>query len=108
MSGFAYQGPELLRERVAAALQNVVDPEIALSIVDVGLVYGVTVDDEQTTVKMTMTSQACPVTETIVDDVEWELGRVLPDGSAVEVLLCWDPPWTPGMMSERARRFMAW
>lgn len=108
MAAFSYQGPAPLRSRVEAALQNVVDPEIALSIVDIGLVYGVSVGHGLATVKMTMTSQACPVTETIVDDVQWELGHVLPPGSAVDVQLCWEPPWSPEMMSERARRFMAW
>lgn len=108
MDNLHYQGPEPLRARVQAALGNVVDPELAMSILDIGLVYGVQVEGDRATVKMTMTSQACPVTEVIVDDVQWELGHVLPDGGTVDVQLCWDPPWTPERLSERARRFMAW
>jgi metal-sulfur cluster biosynthetic enzyme len=104
---FAYDGPEDLRAPVAAALQRVVDPEIAMSILDVGLVYGVTVADGLAVVRMTMTSAACPVGDLIVEEVEHELQQALPD-HAVDVQIGWDPPWTPAMMSERGRRAMAW
>ena len=55
-----------------------------------------------------MTSAACPVTDLIVEEVESELDRVLPAGCAIDVEWCWEPPWTPDQMSERARRFMQW
>jgi len=93
---------------VIDALTRVVDPEVALSIVDVGLIYGVTIDAERAHVRMTMTSAACPVTDVIIEDVENELDRVLPPGCVIDVELCWEPAWTPEMMSERARRFMRW
>jgi len=103
---FPYQGPQDLQETIVSALKQVVDPEVALSVVDLGLIYGVEVDDEAARVTMTMTSAACPVTEVIMDDVEFELERVLPAGCLVEVVLVWDPAWTPEMMSESAKRFM--
>lgn len=103
---FPYQGPPELLPAVLAALHQVVDPEVALSIVDLGLVYGVEIGEDKAKVRMTMTSAACPVTDVIMADVETELERVLPGGSWVEVELVWDPFWTPEMMSERARRFM--
>lgn len=105
---FPYDGPPELEEPIAAALGRVVDPEVALSILDVGLVYGVRVEGCQAQVRMTMTSPACPVTELIVEEAEHELGRVLPAGCAIDVQLCWEPAWTPERMSERGRRFMGW
>jgi metal-sulfur cluster biosynthetic enzyme len=105
---FPYEGPAELRQLVVDALTRVVDPEVALSIVDVGLIYGVTIDAERAHVRMTMTSAACPVTDVIIEDVENELDRILPPGRVIDVELCWEPAWTPEMMSERARRFMRW
>jgi metal-sulfur cluster biosynthetic enzyme len=105
---FPYDGPQALRASLTEALRRVVDPEIALNIVDVGLVYGVRVDDETLHVRMTMTSAACPVAEAIVEDVEAELDRVAPAALTIRVELVWDPPWTAERMSERAKRFMGW
>jgi metal-sulfur cluster biosynthetic enzyme len=107
-AGFPYAGPEALRAPISAALQRVVDPELALSIVDVGLIYGVTVDAATLHVRLTMTSPACPVADVIVDDIETELGRVVPPELRVEVDLSWEPPWRSDRMSERAKRFMGW
>jgi metal-sulfur cluster biosynthetic enzyme len=107
-SPFPYEGPDALQQPVLAALQRVVDPEVALSIVDVGLIYGVTVSDERLHVCLTMTSAACPVADVIVADVERELDAIVPPELAVEVELVWDPPWTPDRMSEGAKRFMGW
>lgn len=105
---FPYAGPPELSQPVVAALTRVVDPEVALSIVDVGLVYGVTITPDTARVRLTMTSAACPVADMIIEEVEHELDRVLPAGCSIDVELCWDPPWSPEMMSERGRRFMAW
>ncbi|KQU67350.1 MULTISPECIES: metal-sulfur cluster assembly factor [unclassified Rhizobacter] len=101
-----FDGPEALREPLLAALARVVDPELALSITDLGLVYRLQVDDAGAQVRMTMTSPACPVIDLIVEDVENELDRVLPAGCAIAVEVCWEPAWTPDRMSERARRFL--
>lgn len=103
---FPYEGPAELLQPIVGALTKVVDPELALSIVDVGLVYGVTLADARAHVRITMTSVACPVVDVIIEDVENELDRVLPSDYAIDVELVWEPPWTPEHMSERARRFM--
>jgi metal-sulfur cluster biosynthetic enzyme len=105
---FPYQGPEALREPIAQALQRVVDPEVAMSIVDVGLVYGVSVDEDAVQVDVTMTSAACPVADVIVDDIEAQLARVVPQRLAIHVDLVWQPEWTPERMSDRAKLFMGW
>lgn len=103
---FDYTGDEALRQPIARALQKVVDPEVALSIVDVGLVYAVTVTPDKVHVLMTMTSAACPVTDVIIDDVQAELDPVVPQDMRIEVELCWTPPWTPERMSPKARLLM--
>ena len=105
---FPYEGPAQLRATIERALHNVVDPEMALSIVDIGLVYGVEVDAQRALVRLTMTSTACPVTDVIVDDVQAELERVLPNGERIEVELVWEPAWTPERLSARAKAFMGW
>jgi len=105
---FPYDGPEELRAPIGAALQRVVDPEMALSIVDAGLVSAVTVTPDRLHALLTMTSPACPVTDLIVDDAAAELDRIAPAGMAVDVELAWVPAWTPDRMSARAKAFMGW
>ena len=107
-SPYPYAGPEELRGPVLAALHRVVDPEVAMTIVDVGLVYGVTVAADRLHVLLTMTSAACPVTDVIVDDVGAELDKVAPAGMAVDIELVWEPAWTAERMSARAKAFMGW
>lgn len=103
-----YEGDETLRDDVLRAIGTVVDPEMGLSVVDVGLVYGVRVEPSRVQVDITMTSAACPVAELIADEIRTAVGDALPDDRPVEVALCWDPPWTPERMSELARQAMGW
>ena len=90
------------------ALQRVLDPEVAMSIVDVGLVYGVSVAHDGVRVRMTMTSAACPMGDLMVDDLCAELETVLPAGTRVDVELVWEPPWTPERMSAEGKALMGW
>ena len=103
-----YEGAAEFRDTVLEALSRVVDPEIALSIVDIGLVYGVRLVDRIAAVRLTTTSAACPLADSIADDVETELLQVLPAGWAVDLEITWEPPWTPERMSAPARKFMGW
>ena len=103
-----FDGPQELRGPVMAALGRVVDPELALTIVDVGLVHGVTIAAGELRVRLTMTSAACPVADTIMEDVRDELSRVLPLALSISTELVWEPEWTPDRMSERARKAMGW
>jgi metal-sulfur cluster biosynthetic enzyme len=105
---FAYEGPPELLATIVQALERVVDPEVAMNIVDVGLVYTVKVADQRLDVDLTMTSAACPVTDIIVEDVENELDRALPPELKIHFELVWEPPWTPQRMSAKARVFMGW
>lgn len=105
---FDYSGPADLEARIAEALRRVVDPEMALDIVDLGLVYGVEVGEGAVKVDITMTSAACPVAELIVDDVVRELTDLLGAETKVDCELVWEPPWSPQRMSRRARSAMGW
>jgi metal-sulfur cluster biosynthetic enzyme len=103
---FPYEGPAELRQPVAAALGRVIDPEVALNIVDIGLVYGVAIAADRCHVRLTMTSAACPVAEVIIDEACRELALSLPAAIRPDIEIVWEPAWTPDMMSERGRRFM--
>lgn len=105
---FPYAGPEDLRAPVFAALGRVIDPELAMTIVDVGLIYGVTVEGSELRVRLTMTSAACPVADVIIDDVWHELSQVLPASITIDTDLVWEPEWTSDRMSERAKKVMGW
>lgn len=96
-------------DQVRNALRQVLDPEAGMNIVDLGLVYGIQVSDEAgVQVQITMTSAACPMAEMIVEDVYAAIEAVLPRGTAVQVQLVWDPPWTPERMSGFAREHFGW
>ena len=90
------------------ALRDVIDPEIGINVVDLGLVYAATVDDGQVHVVITMTSAACPLGESLAEDVRRTVQRCVPDVTAVAVDLVWDPPWDPSMMSAAARERLGW
>lgn len=95
-------------ESVTAALRQVVDPEIGMNIVDLGLVYGIDIAEGGLTVRMTMTSAACPMGDMIVDDVHVALAPLVGEAAKVDVQLVFDPPWTPARMSPHAREVFGW
>lgn len=107
-AAYPYEGPAPLLPVIDGALRRVVDPEVAMNVVDVGLVYGVRVGDGILDVEVTMTSAACPVADVIVSDIENELDRALPPELRIRVSLAWEPPWSTDRMSPSARRFMGW
>ncbi|MCC7152384.1 MAG: metal-sulfur cluster assembly factor [Rubrivivax sp.] len=102
---FAYEGPAELRRAVLDSLSQVVDPELAMNIVDLGLVYFVSIHDKEVRAHVTMTSAACPVADVIMDDTRIALLDALP-GHTVEVELVWEPEWSPDRISARARHIM--
>lgn len=93
---------------VRQALKAVEDPEAGMSVVDLGLVYGISVGDGKVQVDMTMTSPACPASEFIVDEAAAAIRAAAPEGTDVEVRLVWDPPWTPELMSGEAKSRFGW
>lgn len=97
-----------LRERVTEALAQVIDPEIGLDVVELGLVYAIEISEAgDVRVELTMTTPACPLAEQIVRDAEDRLRAV--DGVVtLELCLVWDPPWTPARMSASAKAMLGW
>ncbi|MFT4922552.1 MAG: metal-sulfur cluster biosynthetic enzyme [Haloarculaceae archaeon] len=97
-------GAEGLERRVWAALYGVEDPEMPVSIVDLGLVYGVTVDGDagRAAVEMTLTYTGCPARDMLLNDVEQAVAAV--DGiEDAEVVLVWSPGWTVDMVTEQGK-----
>lgn len=90
------------------ALRTVEDPEAGMSIVDLGLVYGIQVEGAKVRVEVTMTSPACPVAPYIVDESAAAIRAVAPEGTDVSVELVWEPPWTPERMSLEAQGRFGW
>ncbi len=92
-----------LQQAVIEALKEIYDPEIPVNIYDLGLIYGVEVDDDaDATIAMTLTTPHCPVAETMPGEVELRAASV-PGIRDAEVNLVWDPPWSPEKMSDEAR-----
>ena len=92
---------------VLAALRQVLDPELGINVVDLGLVYDVAIDPGRIEVALTMTSPACPLGGQLKSEAEEALRRAAP-GRDVEVRLVLDPPWHPALMSEAAKRQLGW
>jgi metal-sulfur cluster biosynthetic enzyme len=93
--------------QILEALRSVEDPEAGMSVVDLGLVYGVKAQDNRVKVEMTMTSPACPLGDYLADEVAAAVRSLAPDAE-VEVALVWDPPWTPERMSPEAQKRFGW
>ena len=100
--------PPIDDQTVRQLLRRVVDPEVAINIVDLGLVYRIDIAPERVLVEMTMTSPACPMGGMIVDDAYAELARILPNEVEMEIQVVWEPPWKPSMMSEQCRERLGW
>ena len=97
--------PEVDRigDAVVEALRTVYDPEIPVNIFELGLVYKIDVDDQNAVqIDMTLTSPMCPVAEILPEEVKAKVEAV--EGvTGANVNVVWDPPWSPGMMTEEAQ-----
>ena len=89
---------------IREALRHVVDPEIGVNIVDLGLVYRIEVEGGRVRIAMTMTSPTCPLGDYLKDLVRSAIRQHVPDLLDVDIDLEWEPPWDPDMMSDEARR----
>ena len=87
---------------ILETLRQVVDPEIDCNIVDLGLIYGSRIEGRKVTVQMTLTTQGCPMHESIAWGVKNAL-LALEGVEEAEVEIVWDPPWSPAMMSDYGR-----
>lgn len=93
--------------QVREALAAVYDPEIPVDILNLGLLYGVVIEDGIVRLTLTTTSPGCPVGEFLVQEIKRAVGAV-PGVDGVAVELVWDPPWSPERMSPEARRTLGW
>ena len=92
-----------LRDRVITVIKSCYDPEIPVDIYELGLIYEIRIDPgNDVYVKMTLTSPACPVAETLPVEVENKLKQI-PDVNNAKVEITFDPPWDKDMMSEEAK-----
>jgi len=96
----------ITKDQVRDSLKQCMDPEVPLSIVDMGLIYGIDVsDNNDVNIKMTMTTKGCPLHDTMVDDVTRYTKKV-PGVNNVQVDIVWDPPWSMDRMSDDAKAKM--
>ncbi len=110
LEGFLAQKPEpagdgddnALTDEVIAAIRQIFDPEIPVNIYDMGLIYGVDIDNGHAVITMTLTTPHCPVAETMPGEVEMRVMSV-PGIASAEVNLVWSPAWDPGKMSDEAK-----
>lgn len=92
-----------LRDRVVEIIKTCYDPEIPVDIYELGLIYEININDgNDVHVKMTLTSPACPVAETLPVEVEQKIKNI-PDVNNAKVEITFEPPWEKEMMSEEAR-----
>ncbi|MGE6260217.1 metal-sulfur cluster assembly factor [Heyndrickxia sporothermodurans] len=94
---------EDLKESILGALEQVIDPELGIDIVNLGLVYDIDMDKNgKVTVTMTLTAMGCPLAGVIVDQVQLAL-KDLPEVKETDVNIVWNPPWSKDRMSRYAK-----
>jgi metal-sulfur cluster biosynthetic enzyme len=93
-----------MNQDILAALRAVIDPELGINIVDLGLVYQAAHSANGIDIALTMTTPACPLGEMMSEEIKLVLRDRFPDTLDVRVELVWDPPWSPELMSEDSRR----
>jgi FeS assembly SUF system protein len=92
-----------LHNKIVEVLKTCYDPEIPVNIFELGLIYGISIDDELNVgIAMTLTSPMCPVAGSLPPEVEAKVSNVQGVKSC-KVNVVWDPPWNPAMMSEEAK-----
>jgi metal-sulfur cluster biosynthetic enzyme len=95
-----------LKEKVLNVLYDVIDPELNMNVVDLGLVYELKVDEENNVyVKMTLTTPGCPLHDSIIGGAEKAI-RTVEGVNHVQVDLTWMPPWSPDKMSDKAKEML--
>ena len=100
--------PAATEDEVYQALRTVIDPEVGVNVVDLGLVYAVEAGDEGVHVRMTMSTPACPLGEAIREEAREAIRNSVGGDFVVDVELVWEPPWTPERMTKSARDELGW
>ncbi len=97
----------MTEDTIRDALRAVIDPELGINVVDLGLVYGVEIDGDRVRVVMTVTTPACPLGEYFADVVRSTVQSRLPGVRQVDVEIVSEPRWNPSMMSEDAKSLLS-
>ena len=98
---------EQLRSKVIAALREAYDPEIPVNVYDLGLVYGIDVDDEgNVEISMTLTAVGCPMAGLIIYRIEEEVRSKVPEAKSIKVKLVWEPVWSPERITPEGREML--
>lgn len=98
---------EQLRSKVIAALREAYDPEMPVNVYDLGLVYGIDVDDEgNVEISMTLTAVGCPMAGLIIYRIEEEVRSKVPEAKSVKVKLVWEPVWSPERITPEGREML--
>lgn len=92
----------ITKENITDLLRTVIDPEIGINIIDLGLVYDIHINDNQIDIDMTLTTPGCPMHSSITNWVKRIIEMTIPE-SSVDVNLVWEPKWTPDKMSDDAK-----
>ena len=95
-------------EIVQDALREVIDPEVGLNIVDLGLIYDIAIGEKTVSISMTMTTPSCPMGSMLQEEAAAALESVLPEDWHADVAMVWEPPWSPERLSDAARARMGW
>ncbi|KKT42689.1 MAG: hypothetical protein UW64_C0024G0007 [Microgenomates group bacterium GW2011_GWC1_44_37] len=93
---------EMIEDKIREALRKVIDPELGVSIVDLGLIYDIRYEDGEAEVEMTLTSPGCPLAP-VIDKMVRNAMKDVPEVKNVTIDLVWDPPWSKDAMSEELR-----
>jgi probable FeS assembly SUF system protein SufT len=88
-------------EQIRHALRTIFDPEIPVNLLDLGLIYGIDINDNDVTIHMTLTAPTCGMGPVLISDVEYRVAKV-PNVNSVKVELIFDPPWHKDMMTDEA------
>jgi metal-sulfur cluster biosynthetic enzyme len=98
----------MTNREILSALSEVIDPELGLNIVDLGLIYRADWTTRGIFVAITMTSPTCPFGNHLAYCVESALRRHFAEARSITVNLVWDPPWSPARMTDAGRRQLGW
>lgn len=99
--------PTVTETAVLEALREVIDPELGMNLVDLGLIYNVNIQGTYVGVEMTLTTPGCPMHDRLAHGAKVAVLRL--DGvEEVDVEIVWDPPWAPTMMTAEARAQLGW
>jgi metal-sulfur cluster biosynthetic enzyme len=97
----------ITEDKVRNALYSVIDPELGIDVVNLGLIYGIEIDEHSVIVTMTLTTPGCPLHESMSRAVYNAIRMIDPD-KEVKINLVWNPPWTPERLTDQAREMLGW